>query len=115
MDVQEAAQNYLPYGAMLMRCSWLPINLSIQFNAYPDNPNVEYSAEDDGIIEKWIREHIDSTWHPIGTCKMAPRDKLGVVESSPSVYGIQGLKIADLSISPNNIGANTCSAAILIA
>lgn len=57
-----------------------------------DSPNVEYSTEDDEIIEKWIREHISSTWHPIGTCKMAPRDKLGIVNPTLSVYSVQGLK-----------------------
>ncbi|KAI0407261.1 GMC oxidoreductase-domain-containing protein [Xylaria palmicola] len=66
-----------------------------------EGPNAEYSADDDKIIESWIREHVDSTWHPIGTCKMAPRGKLGVV--------------ADLSISPHNVGANTCNTAMAVA
>jgi choline dehydrogenase-like flavoprotein len=83
--------------------------------ANSDGSNVEYSAEDDEIIEKWVHEHVDSTWHPIGTCKMAPRDKLGVVDPFLSVYGVQRLKVADLSISPHNIGANTCNTAMTIA
>ncbi|KAI0186366.1 alcohol oxidase-like protein [Xylaria flabelliformis] len=80
-----------------------------------DNPNTEYSAEDDEIIEKWIRERINSTWHPIGTCKMAPRDKHGVVDPALNVYGVQGLKVADLSISPHNVGANTSNTAMTVA
>ncbi|KAK5630339.1 hypothetical protein RRF57_006054 [Xylaria bambusicola] len=80
-----------------------------------DTPNPEYSAEDDEIIEKWIRERINSTWHPIGTCKMAPRDKHGVVDPALNVYGVQCLKVADLSISPHNVGANTCNTAMTVA
>ncbi|KAJ8123515.1 hypothetical protein ONZ43_g561 [Nemania bipapillata] len=80
-----------------------------------DNPKPEYSADDDEIIEKWIRERINSTWHPIGTCKMAPRDKHGVVDPVLNVYGVQGLKVADLSISPHNVGANTCNTAMTVA
>ncbi|KAI0412796.1 hypothetical protein F5X98DRAFT_353834 [Xylaria grammica] len=83
--------------------------------AHQDSPNIVYSADDDAIIEKWIREHLDSTWHPIGTCKMAPRDKHGVVDATLSVYGVQGLKVADLSISPRNVGANTSNTAMTVA
>ncbi|KAI2464166.1 putative alcohol oxidase [Annulohypoxylon bovei var. microspora] len=74
----------------------------------------EYTTEDDKIIEEWIREHLDSTWHPIGTCKMAPREKLGVVDPSLNVYGVQGLKVADMSIPPANIGANLANTAMTI-
>jgi alcohol oxidase len=79
-----------------------------------DSKDIEYSAEDDAIIEEWIRGHVDTTWHSLGTCKMAPREELGVVDPSLSVYGVEGLKIADLSIPPSNVGANTNNTAILI-
>ncbi|KAI1390620.1 putative alcohol oxidase [Hypoxylon trugodes] len=75
---------------------------------------LEYSEEDDRIIEQFIHDHVDSTWHPIGTCKLAPREKLGVVDSALSVYGVQGLKIADMSIPPHNIGANLANTAMMI-
>ncbi|KAI1215196.1 putative alcohol oxidase [Annulohypoxylon truncatum] len=74
----------------------------------------EYTAEDEKIIEDWIRGHLDSTWHPIGTCKMAPREKLGVVDPALNVYGVQGLKIADMSIPTANIGANLANTAMTI-
>ncbi|KAI0378206.1 putative alcohol oxidase [Hypomontagnella monticulosa] len=84
--------------------------------AMSTNPDkLEYTPEDDKIIEKWVREHADSTWHPIGTCKMAPREKLGVVDPALNVYGVQGLKIADMSIPPGNIGANLVNTAMTIA
>ncbi|KAI0025893.1 hypothetical protein F4780DRAFT_768195 [Xylariomycetidae sp. FL0641] len=77
--------------------------------------NIEHSEEDDRIIERWIREHVDSTWHPIATCKMAARDKLGVVDPALNVHGVRRLKVADLSIAPHNIGANTAKNAMTIA
>jgi len=45
---------------------------------------------------------------------MKPRERGGVVDPCLSVYGVQGLKIADLSIGPSNVGANTYSTALLI-
>ena len=45
---------------------------------------------------------------------MKPREKAGVVDSRLNVYGVHGLKIADLSIGPCNVGANTYSTALVI-
>ncbi|KXJ90310.1 GMC oxidoreductase-domain-containing protein [Microdochium bolleyi] len=76
--------------------------------------NLEYSADDDAAIEQYIRENVGTTWHSLGTARMCPRDRLGVVDERCSVYGVKGLKIADLSIVPLNIGANTNNTALLI-
>lgn len=75
---------------------------------------IEYTAEDDSKIEQYIRENLATTWHSIGTCRMAPRHSLGVVDASLSVYGVDRLKVADLSIPPSNVGANTNSTALAI-
>ena len=45
---------------------------------------------------------------------MKPREKGGVVDSRLNVYGVRGLKIADLSIGPGNVSANTYSTALVI-
>lgn len=78
------------------------------------NERIEYTAEDDKAIEQKIREIISTTWHSLGTCKMAPRDKNGVVDHTLSVHGLQNLKLADLSIPPENVGANTGGTAFVI-
>ncbi|KAF2161913.1 GMC oxidoreductase [Zasmidium cellare ATCC 36951] len=72
-----------------------------------DTPKIEYTEEDDRAIEQKVRETVSTTWHSLGTCKMAPREKGGVVDKNLNVYGIRGLKLADLSIPPENVGANT--------
>ncbi|KAI1463231.1 putative alcohol oxidase [Daldinia caldariorum] len=76
--------------------------------------DIKYTPADDAIIEKWLREHISTTWHSLGTCKMAPPEQGGVVDASLSVYGVQGLKVADLSIAPGNVAANTASTAFAV-
>ncbi|RYP75326.1 hypothetical protein DL771_002422 [Monosporascus sp. 5C6A] len=76
--------------------------------------DIEYSAEDDAAIEQWLRENIDTTWHSLGTCKMAPREQMGVVDANLNVHGVMGLKIADMSIAPENVGANTNNTALTI-
>ena len=76
--------------------------------------NLEYSQEDDAAIEQWLRENVNTTWHSLGTCKMAPREQDGVVDAKLNVHGVTGLKIADLSIPPENVGANTNNTAMAI-
>lgn len=75
---------------------------------------IEYTTEDDQAIEKFLKERISTTWHSMGTCKMAPLEEGGVVDPRLNVYGVQGLKIADLSIAPSNVGSNTCSVAMAV-
>jgi alcohol oxidase len=79
-----------------------------------DIKDIEYSAEDDAIIEKWIRGNINTTWHSLGTCAMKPYDKNGVVDAKLNVYKTKGLKVVDLSIVPANVGANTNNTALVV-
>ncbi|KAK7931169.1 hypothetical protein PG985_001881 [Apiospora marii] len=79
-----------------------------------DAPAIQYSAEDDAVLEKWLRKHVGTTWHSLGTCKMLPREQGGVVDPGLGVYGVRGLKIANMSIAPRNVSANTCDTALVI-
>lgn len=76
--------------------------------------DIEYSAEDDAVIEDWIRNNLQTTWHSLGTCAMRPREEMGVVDKDLNVYGVSGLKLVDLSVIPENVGANTNNTAILV-
>lgn len=80
-----------------------------------DIQDIEYSAEDDKVIESWLRSHVETTWHSLGTCKMGLLEQGGVVDERLSVYGVEGLKVADLSVSPLNVAANTMNTAVAIA
>ncbi|KAI0022366.1 GMC oxidoreductase [Xylariomycetidae sp. FL0641] len=79
-----------------------------------DVEDIVYSAEDDQAILQWVRERVDTTWHSQGTCKMAPQEQNGVVDPCLNVHGVRGLKIADMSIIPGNIGGNTNNTAMII-
>ncbi|KAJ7722633.1 GMC oxidoreductase-domain-containing protein [Mycena metata] len=52
--------------------------------------------------------------YSMGTCAMKPREAFGVVDPSLNVYGVQNLKVADMSIAPSNVGANTYNTALII-
>lgn len=59
-----------------------------------DLPLFEYDSEDDAAIEETIRDNMVSTWHSLGTCKMAIREEGGVVDPDLNVHGTKHLKIA---------------------
>ncbi|PVH99526.1 alcohol oxidase [Periconia macrospinosa] len=74
---------------------------------------IVYTDEDDEVIKQWVRENVGTTWHSMGTCRMGCEGE-AVVDPSLSVYGVEGLKIADLSIPPLNVAANTLNTAFAI-
>ena len=71
--------------------------------------DLEYSKQDVEKIEDWVKRHVETTWHSLGTCSMAPKEgnsivKHGVLDERLNVHGVKGLKVADLSICPDNVG-----------
>ncbi|KAG8698578.1 hypothetical protein FRC08_005831 [Ceratobasidium sp. 394] len=73
-----------------------------------------YTPEDNAAIEEFIRQTTTTTWHSIGTIPMKPKEQGGCVDARLNVYGTTNLKVADLSILPSNVGANTNSTALLV-
>lgn len=68
---------------------------------------------DDEILD-WIRLTSETTFHPVGTCKMG-QDANSVVDPRLRVHGIDGLRIADGSIMPTLVSGNTNAAVFMIA
>lgn len=109
-------------------------------NKQETREDLQYSREDLLHIEEWVKvctwcygsavvvglwltcqsqRHVETTWHSLGTCSMAPKEgnsivKHGVLDERLNVHGVKGLKVADLSICPDNVGCNTYSTALLI-
>ncbi|KAG2055148.1 alcohol oxidase [Suillus hirtellus] len=77
-------------------------------------PDIVYTTEDDDAIDRFHRDIMQTTWHSLGTCAMKPEADQGVVDARLNVYGVSNLKVADMSISPLNVGTNTYSTALLI-
>jgi choline dehydrogenase len=67
---------------------------------------------DDAILE-WVKQAAETTYHPVGTCKMGS-DPMAVVDAQLRVRGIEGLRIADASIMPALTSGNTNAPSIMI-
>ena len=61
----------------------------------------------------WIRSQASTVYHPVGTCRMG-QDALAVVDERLRLCGMEGLRVADASIMPAIINANTNAACIMI-
>lgn len=64
------------------------------------SPGPAVDSNDDDAIFEYIKATTMSNLHASGTCVMLPSDKGGVVDSRLRVYGVDGLRIADVSIMP---------------
>jgi choline dehydrogenase-like flavoprotein len=71
-------------------------------------------ARSDAQIAQFIRDHADTIYHPVGSCRMGagPHD---VVDAQLRVHGVQGLRVIDASIMPSIVSGNTNAPTIMIA
>jgi choline dehydrogenase len=67
---------------------------------------------DDEILD-WVKSSAETTYHPVGTCKMGT-DGMAVVDAELRVHGIAGLRVADASIMPTLTSGNTNAPSIMI-
>lgn len=72
--------------------------------------------ETDEALDQWIADTLQTTLHGAGTCKMgAAGDSTAVVDHHGRVYGIGGLRVADLSVAPMVVRSTTNATAMVIA
>jgi len=72
------------------------------------------AARADLQIEHFIRDHADTIYHPVGTCRMGTGAQ-AVVDAELRVHGLHGLRVVDASIMPRVVGGNTNAPVIMIA
>jgi choline dehydrogenase len=69
--------------------------------------------------DEWLdfaRRFGGTSFHLAGTCKMGPAsDPMAVVDDALRVRGVEGLHIADASVMPTLVSANTYAATLMIA
>ena len=59
-------------------------------------------VQSDEEIDAFLRDHLESAYHPCGTCRMGDRsDPMAVVDPECRVIGVEGLRVADSSIFPH--------------
>ena len=58
-------------------------------------PGVNLQSDDE--LLDWVKKNAETTYHPVGTCKMGS-DPMAVVDAQLRVHGVAGLRIADASI-----------------
>ena len=69
-------------------------------------------TSDEDIIA-WVKATAETTYHPVGTCKMGV-DPMAVVDPRLRVHGLSGLRVADASIMPTLTSGNTNAPSIMI-
>lgn len=69
----------------------------------------------DEELEEIIKDRVETLYHPTSTCRMAPLDELGVVDSHLRVYGVKGLRVCDASIFPEIPSGHTAGACLAVA
>ncbi len=70
-------------------------------------------VQDDADLLDYIRSCGQTSFHPIGTCKMGS-DAMAVVDTNLKVHGVAGLRVADASVIPVMVSSNTNAPSILI-
>jgi len=84
--------------------------------AYRGEMLYPFDANNPAQVENFLRDHSDTEYHPVGTCKMGPaHDPLAVVDSELRVHGLQGLRVIDASVMPHLVSGNTNAPTIMIA
>jgi choline dehydrogenase-like flavoprotein len=77
------------------------------------------AAQTDAQIEAYVRQHADTIYHPVGTCRMGPAAQApqgaSVVDAQLRVHGLQALRVVDASVMPQIVGGNTNAPTIMIA
>ncbi len=71
-------------------------------------------ATNDEGVRQFLRETVETIYHPVGTCKMGA-DSMAVVDSRLRVRGLEGLRVVDASIMPTQITGHPNAAVIMIA
>jgi choline dehydrogenase len=72
------------------------------------------ALQSDDAIDSFVRQGVETCYHPVGTCRMGMTEDC-VVDEECRVHGIEGLRVVDASIMPCIVSGNTNAPTIMIA
>jgi choline dehydrogenase len=73
-------------------------------------------VQSDAAIDAFVREKVESAYHPSCSCRMgAPDDPAAVVDPHARVIGVEGLRVVDSSIMPSITTGNLNAPTIMLA
>ena len=73
-------------------------------------------VESDAEIDKWVRENVESAYHPAGSCRMGTSDDpMSVVDADCRVHGLENLRVIDASVFPTLPNGNINAPVIMVA
>lgn len=77
-------------------------------------PGLNVSSDDE--IDTWVRQNVESAYHPCGTARMGQGDDAGaVVDTACSVHGFEGVRVVDASVFPTVPYGNINAPTIMVA
>ena len=76
------------------------------------SPGVDYQSDAD--LDRFVREHAETAFHPSCSCKMG-EDDMAVVDGQGRVHGLDGLRVIDASIIPLITTGNLNAPTIMMA
>ena len=86
------------------------------FEPFADNeisPGKEVQSDEQ--LNDFIRDNVESAYHPCGTCKMGDKsDPMSVVDPETRVIGVDKLRVADSSIFPQITNGNLNAPSIMV-
>ncbi len=118
----EIVFNYLQHAddvAAWRRCIRLTREIMAQpamdaFRGDEIQPGVDVASDEE--VDAWVRENVESAYHPCGTCRMGAEDAAEtVVTPDCRVVGLEGLRVVDASVFPSVTNGNINAPTIMLA
>lgn len=72
------------------------------------------SVTSDQALIQDFRKRSGTVYHPVSTCRMGPEPATSVVDPRLRVHGLDGLRVIDASVFPDNISGNTNAPTIMV-
>ena len=75
-----------------------------------------FDITSDEAIDAWVRENVESAYHPCSTCRMGEaNDPTAVVDTDCRVIGLEGVRVIDASVFPTVPNGNINAPTIMVA